>query len=170
MNSLDSCIRKPLIVTASSDRSIRVWNYTDRTCELSKTFQDEVLSVAFHPSGLHLLAGFTDKLRLMNLLMDDIRAYKEFPIKGCRECRFSNGGAYFAAVNGNTIQIYSTYSAESIGNLRGHNGRVRSVVWSTDDSHITTAGMDGAIYEWRAEPPAAFPLHPAMRRVYRPSA
>lgn len=149
VNSLDTCIRKPLIVTASSDKSIRVWNYTDRTCELSKTFQDEVLSVAFHPSGLHLLAGFTDKLRLMNLLMDDIRAYKEFPIKGCRECRFSNGGAYFAAVNGNTIQVYSTYTAESIGNLRGHNGRVRSVVWSADDSHITTAGMDGAIYEWR---------------------
>lgn len=42
--------------------------------------------------------GFSDKLRLLNLLMDDIRACREFPIRGCRECRFSNGGHLFAAV------------------------------------------------------------------------
>ena len=42
--------------------------------------------------------------------MDDIRPYKEFAIKACRECRFAIGGQSFAAVNGNTIQIYFTYT------------------------------------------------------------
>merc|ERR1719440_1245884 len=117
--------------------------------DITKTFTEEVHSISFHPSGLHVLAGFSDKLRLMNLLMDDIRQYKEFAIKMCRECRFSTGGDKFAAVNGNTIQIYSTYTCENIGNLRGHNGKVKSIYWTQDDSRVISAGMDGAVYEWQ---------------------
>lgn len=33
--------------------------------------------------------------------------------------------------------------------LRGHNGRVRSLWWSADDTVLVTAGVDGAVYEWR---------------------
>ena len=53
--------------------------------ELFKVFQEEAYSVALHPSGLHVLVGFSEKLRLMNLLVDDIRPFKEFMIRGCRE-------------------------------------------------------------------------------------
>jgi len=48
---------------------------------VNKIFPEDALSVSFHPSGLHILVGFSDKLRLMNLLMDDIRVVAEFPIK-----------------------------------------------------------------------------------------
>ena len=51
--------------------------------------------------GFHLIIGQSDKLRLMNLLMEDMKTYKDIAIKQCRECRFSNGGQYFAAVNTN---------------------------------------------------------------------
>lgn len=37
---------------------------------------------------------------------------------------FSNGGQYFAAINGITLSIYNTYTCECVGNLRGHNGKV----------------------------------------------
>ena len=50
-------------------------------------FQEEAYSVALHPSGLYVLVGFSDKLRLMNLLIDDIRPFKEFTIRGCREVK-----------------------------------------------------------------------------------
>ena len=53
--------------------------------ELHKDFQEEAFSVAIHPSGLYILVGFSDKLRLMNLLIDDIRTFREFTIRGCRE-------------------------------------------------------------------------------------
>ena len=46
------------------------------------------------------------------------RLIKEFSIKACRECCFSHGGQYFAAVNGNTISIYNTYTFDNVGNLR----------------------------------------------------
>ena len=74
---------------------------------------------------------------------------KEFPIKGCKEVRFSMGGQYFGAVNNSAIQIYNSYTAENIGNLRGHNGKVRSISWSPDDTRLASTGVDGAVYEWR---------------------
>ena len=148
ISCVDTCIRKPLVATCSTDKSVRIWNYGERSAELVKTFSEEAYSIAFHPSGLHVLVGFADKLRLLNLLIDDMRPYKEFGIKACRETKFSNGGQYFAAVNGNTIQIYNMYTCENIGNLRGHNGKVRSLHWSPDDTRIVSAGLDGAVYEW----------------------
>ena len=69
--------------------------------------------------------GFEDKLRLLSIVMDELRPVKELPIKGCRDCRFSTGGQYFAAANGTTIAIYNTYTLENVGNLRGHHGKVR---------------------------------------------
>lgn len=56
-----------------------------RALELYKEFQEEAYSVSLHPTGLFVLVGFSDKLRLMNLLIDDIRTFKEFSIRGCRE-------------------------------------------------------------------------------------
>eukprot|EP01137_Pigoraptor_chileana_P030193 Opistho-2@16440 len=100
VTGLDTCVRKPLIATCGLDRSVRIWNYVENTLELVKYFQEEAYSIALHPSGLYVLVGFSDKLRLMNLLIDDIRPFKEFTIRGCREARFSNGGHLFAAVHG----------------------------------------------------------------------
>jgi hypothetical protein len=45
----------------------------------------------------------------------------------CQCVVFSNGGHMFAAANGTTVQVYTSYTCENIGTLRGHNGKVR---WS----------------------------------------
>merc|ERR1719331_1954200 len=145
---MDVCIRKPLVVTCGMDKTVRVWNYVDKTCEQCRLFNEEAYSVAFHPSGFHLIVGFSDKLKLMNLLMEDMRPFKDIPIKACREVRFSHGGNMFAAVNSNTIQVFKTYSCETICNLRGHNNKVRSLSWTADDTTLVSAGMDGAVYEY----------------------
>ena len=94
------------------------------TLEVCKEFQEEAYTVSLHPSGLFILVGFSDKLKLFTILIDDLRPFKEFSIRGCREALFSNGGHLFAAVHGNVIQIYSTVTFENITNLKGHNGKV----------------------------------------------
>lgn len=85
ITSLDLCIRKPLLVTCSADKTIRIWNYLTGTCELSKVFGEEPQSISLHPSGLYLLAGFSDKLRLLNILMDDLRPVREFSVRACKK-------------------------------------------------------------------------------------
>uniref|UniRef100_UPI0037E7E14E cilia- and flagella-associated protein 57 isoform X2 n=1 Tax=Semicossyphus pulcher TaxID=241346 RepID=UPI0037E7E14E len=148
ITGLSVCVRKPLVATSSLDHSVRIWNYETKVLELYKEFQEEAFSVALHPTGLFILVGFSDKLRLMNLLIDDIRTFKEFTVRGCRECSFSHGGHMFAAVNGNVIHIYSVLSFENIINLKGHNGKVHGIEWSLDDSRLVSCGADGAVYEW----------------------
>ncbi|XP_075801896.1 cilia- and flagella-associated protein 57 [Microtus pennsylvanicus] len=148
ITGLATCIRKPLIATCSLDRSIRIWNYESNTLELFKEYQEEAYTISLHPSGHFVVVGFADKLRLMNLLIDDIRPFKEYSVRGCKECAFSNGGHLFAAVNGNVIHVFTTTSLENITNLKGHTGKIRSVVWNLDDSKLISAGTDGAVYEW----------------------
>lgn len=145
---MDVCTRKPLVVTCGADHSVRIWNYLEKSSGVAKFYNEEAYSVAFHPSGFHLIVGFADKLRLMNLLMEDIRQYKEVTIKQCRECRFSNGGQYFAAVSGQQIMVYKTYTCELVAKLSGHNNKVRSIAWTADDSTIVSTGADGAVYEY----------------------
>lgn len=53
--------------------------------DLCKEFQEEAFSVALHPTGLFVLVAFSDKLRLMSLLISDIRILKEFTVRGCRQ-------------------------------------------------------------------------------------
>ncbi|XP_063153827.1 cilia- and flagella-associated protein 57 isoform X2 [Candoia aspera] len=151
VTGLDTCIRKPLVATCSLDKSVRIWNYETNTLDLYKEYQEEAYALAFHPGGLYVLVGFADKLRLMNLLIDDIRTFKDFTVRGCRECAFSTGGHLFAAVNGNVIHIYSAISFDNVINLKGHNGKVRSVVWSMDDYKLVSCGTDGAVYEWNLQ-------------------
>lgn len=148
INAVATCVRKPLVATCSKDNSVRIWNYAKNTAELVKYFTEEPLSVAMHPSGFYCLVGFTDKLRLLNVLMDDIRPFKEFPIRNCREVVFSHGGQRFAAANGQHIDMYATYSFEFLGHLKGHAQRVQAIRWSADDSKLISCGLDGAVYEW----------------------
>ena len=40
--------------------------------------------MAIHPAGLYIAAGFADKIRLLNILIDDMRVFQEFPVRESR--------------------------------------------------------------------------------------
>jgi hypothetical protein len=97
ITALDICARKSIVATSSLDNSVRIWyersfstsplgssrlsscilahcrNYLTKTLEIVKYFTDDITTVALHPSGFQALIGFSDKLRFMNLLIDDMR-------------------------------------------------------------------------------------------------
>ena len=50
----------------------------------SQWFREEIFSVAIHPAGLYIAAGFADKIRLLNILIDDMRVFQEFAVRECR--------------------------------------------------------------------------------------
>ena len=81
VTGLDVCVRKSLVATCSLDRTVKIWNFKDVTLENDKQFDEPAYSVAFHPSGFQLVVGFADKIRMLNILMNDLVTYKEFPFK-----------------------------------------------------------------------------------------
>ena len=105
-------------------------------------------SVSLHPTGLHCAVGFTDKLRIYHILVDDLRVCMEIPIKSCRLCKFSDGGHMLAATSGNSILIYDFYTGEKVADLRGHNSKVRSLYWMPSGFQLLSSGQDGAVYLW----------------------
>ncbi|NWX48456.1 CFA57 protein, partial [Steatornis caripensis] len=148
ITGLDICIWKPIVATCSLDRSVRIWNYKMNTLELCKEYREEAYTVSLHPTGLFCLVGFSDKLRFISLLYKDMHVFKDFAVRKCSECSFSNGGHLFAAVNGNVIQIYSSITFENINNLKGHSGKIHAVKWSADDAKLVSCDTHGAVYEW----------------------
>jgi len=156
ITGLDVCVRKSLVATCSLDRTVKVWNYKEIALENDKQFDEPAYSVAFHPSGFHLVVGFADKIRMLNILMDDqvdLVAYKEIPIKGCREIKFTDSGDRFAVCNGSSIQIYNTYTGDnpSTQQYREHTGVVQQVLFHDNGFGFVSAGLDGNIFNWKIE-------------------
>eukprot|EP00760_Papus_ankaliazontas_P008130 PhM_4_TR13677/c1_g1_i1/m.19400 len=143
------CVRKPLIATCGKDRMVCIWNYNNHSREAYKVFAHEACSIAMHPSGLHILVGFTDRLRFLNLYGDDIREFKNFNVRACVDCRFSTGGQFFALANNAVIQLHLTYTCELLGNLRGHNNKVKAMYFiGPDDTQLISVGVDGSVFQW----------------------
>jgi WD40 repeat protein len=141
-------------------------NHESPPCLLQR-FGEVPSCIALHPTGLTVVVGFESALQLMNVLMDSMRLYKEFPIRvsrlhvawnlhslrkgfiwflqNCAEVRFSHGGSMFAAVSNTAISVYGTYTCALVATLRGHADKVVSFVWSRDDRHIVSIGRDGLV-------------------------
>lgn len=154
INGMDICLRKQLVVTCGHDNTIRVWNYHTKSLEICEVYLDEPLSIAFHPSGLHIVCGFHDKIRLMNVFSRNLKTYLEIPIKGVREIKFSNGGHLFAIADNFNIKVFRFYTATCPEKyiFKEHLGRVKSVAWLDDDSGFVSAGQDGLCISWRLNP------------------
>ena len=151
ITGLGTCVRKPLVATVAADKTLRVWNYSTKTCEQVKLFTDEPYSASLHPNGHHVLVGFADRLGYFHLLLDDVKLVVDLPVKACRECRFSRGGQLFAAASGPNIHLYNGNTFEALGIFKGHSGAVRSLFWLPEDAGLVSGGLDGAVYEWRLD-------------------
>jgi hypothetical protein len=70
-------------LTTPHTPQVRVWNYLDKTCRMKKQFEVDVTAVTLHPSGLYVVVGLSDKLRLFNITSTDLVQVKEFHVPGC---------------------------------------------------------------------------------------
>ena len=75
-----------------------------RTSELVKVFAEEAYSVALHPTGLSVLVGFADKLRMMVVLMDDLRWGLHCSIQGL-ECALAWGTGHVSALSASWMHL-----------------------------------------------------------------
>lgn len=149
VNGLSLCVRKPLAVSCGVDKSIRIWNLEERTLDLLHYFSEEPLCVSFHPSGYLIVAGFSDKIRVLSVQMRALQIIQEIPIKACRDIVFSPGGQYFAAASGTSVSVYNTYKGSAVFSpLKHHSNKITSLAWSNDDTTLVSVGIDGGVIQY----------------------
>jgi WD40 repeat protein len=95
-----------------------------------------------------MAAGFKEGIKIYYLLEDEIKICLELPGKVCNCIKYSNGGHYLAAGNGNVITIIDPYTFEIKYLLHGHPNSLRILNWTDSDSHLISVCNNGSVYGW----------------------
>ena len=180
---MDIAIHRPLLITScSTDSTIRIWNYLTLQCEMVKclTLQQPgkavepvpPLSIAFHPSGYLVAAGFKSQAIIWHVLEDDLRPLFVFQhYKHCTKVRFSHGGQYLAIaqmfVTHKCVYVHSTYSMKKLFTIKiPSNALVCDLVFSKDDLYIALCCTEGFINVFNIQTQAEVHTHTCMKCVY----
>ena len=136
------------IVTASWDKTVRLWDLTGKLIQEFKAHQDAVLSVSFSPDGKYIATASSDKTaRLWDLtgkLIQEFPGHKD----AVRSVNFSPDGKYIAtASSDNTARLWES-TGKLIQEFKGHQDEVWSVSFSPDGKYLTTASADKTARLW----------------------
>ncbi|GAB6020475.1 Cilia- and flagella-associated protein 57, variant 2 [Chamberlinius hualienensis] len=145
---IDICLQKPIAVSCSIDGAVAVWNYVTNQQQLYQYLNEEVHSIALHPTGHYIAVGCKTSLRLMGLMIDELRTVHEFSVKECPSLSFSHSGHLIAAIQGSIVVIFSTITFDTVASFKGHVGKITAIAWSNNDLRVISCGVDGAVYEW----------------------
>ena len=158
ITSIDVAKWKQLVVTCSKDRTVRVWNYVHYHLEASATYEEEPLKVAFHPTGLSIAILFKGGVKLVDILENTLKEYREFRIYQPTDIKFSNFGTMILVCFKSFFRIYNFYTGMKIAEskdlvhehktLVGHSIELTTATWDKDDDGISTVGKDGKIIYW----------------------
>ncbi|CRL06256.1 CLUMA_CG019108, isoform A [Clunio marinus] len=144
---LSVCCWKSIVMTASKDRTVRIWNYNTMKVELLKKFLIEIFVISLHPSGMFAAIGFTNALHLVQIQLKDLKTTKSFKFQMCSVLKFSNQGHLLAVGCEKVVAIISVFTFETLMILKGHIG-ILSLEWSKDDRFLVSSGKEGSVYEW----------------------
>ena len=80
---LDLCLNRPVAVTCSLDKTLRVFNYLTKQCEIEHKLKEEPTAVAVHPMGNMVVVGLKDRVKTFHLLMDSLEFVRDLQLKHC---------------------------------------------------------------------------------------
>ena len=142
-----------VIVTASDDKTIRLWDTaTSRQILLLNGHAGRVNFAEFSPDGGRLVSASADK----SVRIWDAATGRELLLlsghAGTVNCaRFSpDGGRVVSASGDQTARIWNTTTGRETTILKGHEARVNSAVFSPDGRIVATASSDNTARVWDA--------------------
>lgn len=139
------------IVTASRDRTIKLWNKQGKEINTLQGHQGDVNSVSFSPDGNIIASGSTDK----TAKLWDKNGKLIYTLTGhqgeINSTSFSPDGNTIATASWDkTVKLWSK-DGNKITTLEGHKDGVFGVSFSPDGNTIATASGDGTIKLWNKE-------------------
>jgi len=110
---------KPVFMTCGKwDRTVKLWNYENRSLLLSVDYPEDVADVSLHPTGLYAIVATAGRVAFCVVYADALRPARTFELAGCRLARFSNAGHAFAvAVDGGNVLAYSSITFQTLFEL-----------------------------------------------------
>ena len=158
VEGMDISINKPYLITCSKDKSVHVWDYQNKIHVIGKLFEEELFSIAFHPSAMHALVSTDDKIYPLNVFYDEIdNMAPPITSKKSKEIKFSNMGHLFAFDSGTWVKIYDFLNMQLfVGpppsglqqkNFSITSSKINYLNWSDDDKNILASGTE-YIYDW----------------------
>ncbi|KAM4607535.1 echinoderm microtubule-associated protein-like 6 isoform 3-T3 [Polymixia lowei] len=143
--ALDVHPKKPLAVTGSDDRSVRLWSLVDHALIARCNMEEAVRSVAFSIDGSQLALGMKDGsftvLRVRDMTeVVHIKDRKEV----IHEMKFSPDGAYLAVgSNDGLVDVYAVAQRyKKVGECSKSSSFITHLDWSMDSKVLQT--NDGA--------------------------
>jgi WD40 repeat protein len=145
------------IVTASDDKTLRLWNAQSgkQIGEPLTGHSGAVNSAAFSPDGKYIVTGSSDE----TVRLWDAETGKQIgkPLQGHTSTVFSvafspDGKRITSASADKTVRLWDIESAKQIGEpLTGHTDYVARAAFSPDGKRVVTASWDGSVRLWDAE-------------------
>lgn len=138
------------ILTASYDKSARLWD-TKTGRQIDKILHnDRVLAVAFSPNGDTFLTAAADKtVRLWNSTTRQSIG-EPLPHQSLvMDAKFSPNGAFVATAGSDgLVWLWDMSSMRPVHGGLQHNNRVRTISFSPDSLHLAAGCEDGTIRIW----------------------
>ncbi|UZJ57017.1 hypothetical protein CBS101457_006337 [Exobasidium rhododendri] len=158
INDIVLCNQNQTVISASSDRSVKIWNPHDSNSSLTPQMlgmhNDYVKALAYAPRANWVASGSFDK----TIKVWDIQEMRTSPVVTIADPHLrtsiyglsvnARGNIIAAASSEKTIQIFDPRSGHQISQLVGHTDNVRSVVLSQDGRHLLSASSDSTIRLW----------------------
>ncbi|GAA1888838.1 WD40 repeat domain-containing protein [Actinomadura bangladeshensis] len=140
------------VATASSDRTVRIWDAAGGEVAVLRGHEAPVVSIAWSPDGLRLASASDDG----TVRVWDAAAHARTGLlRGHRDMVWGvtwspDGHRLASASRDGDVKIWDAESGAAEATLSGHGGWVRDVAWSPDGTRLASASDDHTIRIWDA--------------------
>ena len=139
------------IVTASDDKTARVWDISGKLLAELKGHTGEVWSPSFSPDGQRIVTVSEDKTaRVWDISGKQLAELKGHTGEVWSPSFSPDGKRIVTASDDKTARVWDI-SGKQLAELKGHTDTVTSASFSADGQRIVTASLDNTARVWRVE-------------------
>ncbi len=142
---------RPLLVSGSSDRTVRVWDLTTHAEVLVLEDHDnEVRELAFSPDGSELASVAWDgTVRVLDAETWELRAVVRSEVPVLNALAWAPDGATLAVgTRTGEIQLFERATGARLATLSGHTSRVTRLAFTPDGQRLVSAAYDHTLRSW----------------------
>ena len=144
---------RELVITASPDSQIRVWNINSvSTTHLIRAHEGPVTAISLHATGDFLLSTSSDECWVFSDVTTGkvlVKAGDPDPPHALTTAQFHPDGRIFATgTSDSLIKIWDLKEKSNVANFPGHSGHVSALAFSENGYYLATAADDSSVKLW----------------------